>query len=117
MWISHPSSLNLADNVAAQDPDSYSLRFKPSESDDVDFAKLLVEHGANVAAQDGHGSTPLDLALGNGHVELAQFLVEHGAVTTAHPTLQNNQPQPESVLIPGVISTTLLSWYNYCRVV
>ena len=53
----------------------------------MNFAEFLVEHGADVAAQDEHRSTPSDLASKNGHVKLAQFLVEHSAVMMAHATL------------------------------
>jgi len=60
----------------------------------VELAKFLVEHGADVAAQDEHGSTSLHLASKNGHVpvDLAQFLVEHSTITTAHATLEADQP-------------------------
>ena len=86
-----PSFHNLADNVAARDADSKSLPFEPSESAAyVDLAKFLLENGADVAAQDDYGSTPLHLASKNRHLKLAQFLVEHSAVTTAHATLQTD---------------------------
>ena len=47
-------------------------------------ARVLIEHGAEVAAQDEMGRTPLSE---NGHVDLARFLVEHGADTTTMTTL------------------------------
>ena len=52
-----------------------------SQTGHVDIARFLVEHGANTAAQDQHGSTPLHSASSNGHLDIAQFLVEHGANT------------------------------------
>jgi len=48
----------------------------------VDLARLLVEHGADVTAQDTDGSTPLHSASAMGSVDLARFLVEHGADVT-----------------------------------
>jgi ankyrin repeat protein len=69
----------------------FSSDSEPSESAYVDLAKYLVEHGADMAAQDEHGSIPSDLASRNGHAELARFL-HHGAVTTAHAMLQIDQP-------------------------
>jgi ankyrin repeat protein len=90
--VDFPSSLNLTDNVATQDTDYNSLYLEPSERAYVDLAKFLVEQGANMAAQDEHGSTPSHFVSKNDHVELAQFLVEHIAVATAHAMLQTNEP-------------------------
>jgi len=45
----------------------------------LDIAWLLVDQGANAAAQDQRGLTPLDLASERGHLDLTRFLVEHGA--------------------------------------
>jgi ankyrin repeat protein len=92
--VDFPSFLSLSDNVAAQDADFDFLHFEPSESAaHVDLAKFLVdvEHGADVAAKDEHGSTPSHLASKNRHVELAQFLVDYSAVTTAYATLHTDQ--------------------------
>jgi len=49
----------------------------------LDVARFLVEHGANVAAQDQCGSTPLHEASERGHLDVARFLVEHGANAAA----------------------------------
>ena len=49
----------------------------------VDVTRLLIEHGANVAAQDDDGWTPLHRASERGHVALAQLLIEHGADVAA----------------------------------
>jgi hypothetical protein len=55
--VNFPSFLNLANNLAAWDTDSNSLRLEPSESAaHVHLAKFLVEHGADVAAPGEHGS-------------------------------------------------------------
>jgi ankyrin repeat protein len=45
--------------------------------------QLLIEHGADVAAQTEDGLTPLYLATKKGHVELAKFLTEHGGDATS----------------------------------
>jgi len=47
------------------------------------LAQVLIEHGADVNAQDDNKSTPLHLASSGGHVELAQVLIEHGANVNA----------------------------------
>ena len=49
----------------------------------VKVVRLLVEHGADVAALDKKGSSPLHLASKNGQAEVAQLLVEHGADATS----------------------------------
>ena len=49
----------------------------------IDLARLLIEHGANVAAQDKDGTTPLHRASEEGHVDLARLLIEHGADVAA----------------------------------
>jgi ankyrin repeat protein len=49
----------------------------------VDLARLLMEHGADVAAQDEVGETPLHQASSGGHVDLAQLLIDHGADAAA----------------------------------
>jgi len=46
-------------------------------------AWLLIEHGADAAAQDGDGLTPLHRASEGGHLDVARLLVEHGADAAA----------------------------------
>jgi ankyrin repeat protein len=47
------------------------------------FARLLIQHGADVNAPDVDKSTPLHLASKGGHVEFAQVLIEYGADVNA----------------------------------
>ena len=54
-----------------------------SQQGHVAVARILLEHGGNVAAKDGQGWTPLHRASEEGHVELTLFLVEHGADVAA----------------------------------
>ena len=54
-----------------------------SQQGHLDIARFLVEHRANLAAQDQFGSTPLHLASQSGHLDLTRFLVEHGANMSA----------------------------------
>ena len=49
----------------------------------LEFARMLIEHGADVNAQDYRKSTPLHLASMRVHVELAQMLLERGADVNA----------------------------------
>jgi ankyrin repeat protein len=46
---------------------------------DVELARLLLHAGANAAAANRYGVTPLDLASENGAAAMVQMLLEHGA--------------------------------------
>jgi ankyrin repeat protein len=47
------------------------------------YARILVDHGADVTARADNGWTPLHVASSCGSVEVARFLIEHGADSTA----------------------------------
>ena len=49
----------------------------------VEFARLLIQHGADVSAQDNCKWTPLHFASEGGHVQLAWLLIGHGADVNA----------------------------------
>ena len=57
----------------------------------LELARFLVEHGADAAAQDQCGSTPLHFAPSNSHFHVAQFLIEHSANAVSQATLQIQQ--------------------------
>jgi ankyrin repeat protein len=44
----------------------------------LEFAKLLLEHGADVNARDNDGKTPLTIALESKHPDIATLLRQHG---------------------------------------
>ena len=48
-----------------------------------DIARLLLEHGADAEAQDGHKRVPLHLASASGHVDAALVLLDHGTDANA----------------------------------
>jgi len=48
-----------------------------------DLARLLIERGADAAAQDKHGWTRLHRASSAGNLDLSQLLIEHGADAAA----------------------------------
>ena len=54
-----------------------------SRAGHVDVAQLLIEHGADVVAQDEYGSTPLHQASKGGGVDLPRLLIQHGAKAAA----------------------------------
>ena len=45
----------------------------------TDVVQVLIEHGADVTAQDNNLSTPLHLASSEGNAEIARVLIENGA--------------------------------------
>ena len=49
----------------------------------MDVARLLIEHGADAAAQSKDGTTPLHQASEQGDVDVAQLLIKHGADAAA----------------------------------
>jgi len=69
------------------------LRFMRPRRGHFDLAQFLVEHGANAAAQDQGGLTPLHHASQLGHLDLAQFFIEHrdGAAAADQTTPQVQQ--------------------------
>ena len=62
---------------------SYQLRWAV-RNHHVERAKLLLDHGADPAIDDGAGRTLFESALRGGHTDLAQYLVDHG-VAAAEP--------------------------------
>ncbi len=49
----------------------------------IEMAKLLIEHGAEINIADKDGKTPLHEAAGRGKLEVAKLLIEHGADVNA----------------------------------
>ncbi|KAI0281936.1 ankyrin repeat protein, partial [Russula aff. rugulosa BPL654] len=52
-----------------------------SEDGNIEIARVLLEHGANVEVKDNEGRTPLDIASGvlRGQHEIVKLLLEHNA--------------------------------------
>ena len=74
----------------------------------LEVACMLIEHGADMEAQDKHGETPLHLALRNGQLKVAGTLIERGADVTAkdkrgetplHLASRKGQPEVAVMLI------------------
>ena len=74
----HPEDVNSQSFTGGETPLHLNSR-----TGYVDVARLLIEHGADVATQREDGWTPLHLAASWGHVDLALLLIEHGADVVA----------------------------------
>ena len=70
----HPHDVNSRNFFDEQTP----LHLASREGH-VDVARLLIEHGADSAAQSKDGTTPLHRASERGHVDLVQLFIEDGA--------------------------------------
>ena len=71
------------DGVYADNPDrtlDYQLNWAVQKHH-VDRAKLLIDHGADVAGSTEDGKTLYEVAVRAGHPDLARYLADHGAET------------------------------------
>ena len=76
--IEHPQDVNSQSFTGGQTPLHIA-----SQVGHVDVARLLIEHGADVAAQRRDGMRPLHQASERGDVDMAWLLIEHGADVAA----------------------------------
>ena len=74
----HPKDVNSRSFVDGSTPLHLTWR-----QGHVDVARMLVERGADVSAQDGDGRRPLHWASRYGYVDMARMLVERGADVSA----------------------------------
>ena len=71
--------------IGPQDVNSQNFRDKStplhlaSQEGHLDIVRFLIEHDANMAAQDQDGWTPLHVVSQSDHLDVARFLVEHVA--------------------------------------
>ena len=76
--VEHSQDVNSRDVVTGETPLAVSSR-----RGHVEFARVLLKHGADTEALYGSGCSLLGLAALRGVVELVQLLLEHGADATA----------------------------------
>lgn len=73
----------------------------------VDAVEVLIEHAANVNAQDKFKLTPLHFASSNGNYRNSQLLVQNGANIGAQN--KDNRTPLHDAIRNGIISSTLFS--------
>ena len=73
------SLLKRTVDVNAPQVDGMTALHWATYQDDIEVAKLLVDAGANVRAENRYGVTPLSLACQNGNTALVELLLEAGA--------------------------------------
>lgn len=71
--------VRAADCVNVQNEAGESLLMVAAASGDLEFAKTLVNLGADVNLNDADGSTALHFAADNNRLSLALFLIQNGA--------------------------------------
>lgn len=75
MLIAHGAKVN-----AQQAESGAAPLHEAAANGDIEFAKLLLEHGAEINAKTKDGKTPLAFALSRSQTEMAAFLRRRGAV-------------------------------------
>ena len=79
-----------------------------SEEGHVKVARFLLEHDADVTAQNEVGSTPLHLASQFGQVEVVGMLIEHGADVKAKDNVGSTPLHLASQLAPVIVIGMLI---------
>lgn len=54
-----------------------------SQHGHADVVQLLIQHGANIHAEDYDGQNALQLATANEHTDVVALLIQHGAIFNA----------------------------------
>ena len=94
--IAHGADVNLqCRKVRMETP----LHFVCANNDDgcasaylLPIVQLLVQHGANVNAQNVYHATPLDFAARNGSNDIVTYLLQHGADPNVESRVSNESP-------------------------
>ena len=87
----HLASSLVSTEIVTLDParaDVYGRGKRPSSNslffgECVDLVQVLIEHGADLIAQDDTGSTPLHLVSSKGSARTVRVLIKHGAGVSA----------------------------------
>ena len=89
IFFGHPETVNAlldagADvNLASRESMKVSPLASASAAGQLEIARVLIAHGANVNARAAGDFTPLHESAASGRIEFAQLLLEHGADVNA----------------------------------
>ena len=73
-------------NLASREAMKVTPLASASAARELDIARILIEHGANVNARAANDLTPLHESAATGKVEFVKLLLEHGADVNAKTT-------------------------------
>lgn len=77
--------------------DGASVLWKSIDDEQYDFAKILIDAGADVNAKEGEGDSPLHEACAKSNLELARLLIEKGADVNSKNGSDATPPLHEAV--------------------
>lgn len=91
LWAANEGKADLVESILMRDittkdsvdDDGYTPLHRAAYTNNVDIAKILIQHGANVNAKTEFGWTPLHSAVKWSNAECAAFLLQHGADVNA----------------------------------
>ena len=71
----------IADTINSQNDDELTALLLALKRENLDVARLLLDHNADVNVRDKRGNTPLHVAVstGNGHLDICRILLNHNA--------------------------------------
>jgi len=106
------------DEKCACDPDRLEMfsRVRPGGHSHVKVIRMLLDHGADLAASDLHGRTPLMIASSLGYVDIAHCLIEKGAdveqvdifgTTALNEAVRCGHDDLASLLLPRISKTKI----------
>lgn len=100
--LGHGATVNVRDKAPGQETPLHHL----ARAGDLESVRLLLDHGAQLEAQDEFGGTPLDQAAFWGRKDVVAYLLSKGAKPTRH-TLAQAERSKETAEIAGMIRTRL----------
>jgi uncharacterized protein len=89
VFFGHPDNVNALLEAGADVnlPSRETMKVTPlasaSAANQLEIARVLIEHGANVNARASNDFTPLHESAASGRIEFAKLLLEHGADVNA----------------------------------